>query len=37
MGSFLTPATPVPLAGLMALFGVAGVTTYLLFRPRKAG
>jgi len=37
MGAFVTPTTPVPLTGLMALFGVAGVTTYLLFRPRPAG
>ena len=37
MGAFPTPGTPVPLTGLMALFGVAGVATYLLFRPRRAG
>jgi DHA1 family bicyclomycin/chloramphenicol resistance-like MFS transporter len=37
MGSFITPATPTPLTGLMALFGISGVTTYLLFRPRPAG
>jgi DHA1 family bicyclomycin/chloramphenicol resistance-like MFS transporter len=37
MGAFVTPTTPVPLTGLMALFGMAGVTTYLLFRPRKPG
>ncbi|HWM60677.1 MAG TPA: multidrug effflux MFS transporter [Rhizomicrobium sp.] len=37
MGAFVTPATPVPLTGLMALFGVSGVATYLLFRPRTAG
>jgi hypothetical protein len=37
MGAFVTPTTAVPLTGLMALFGVAGVTTYLLFRPRPAG
>jgi DHA1 family bicyclomycin/chloramphenicol resistance-like MFS transporter len=37
MGAFTTPTSPVPLAGLMALFGLAGVTTYLLFRPRRAG
>ena len=37
MGAFVTPTTPVPLTGLMALFGVSGVTTYLLFRPRKPG
>ena len=37
MGAFVTPTTPVPLTGLMALFGMAGVTTYLLFRPRQPG
>jgi DHA1 family bicyclomycin/chloramphenicol resistance-like MFS transporter len=37
MGAFTTPTTPLPLTGLMALFGVAGATTYLLFRPRPAG
>lgn len=37
MGAFVTPATPVPLTGLMALFGFCGVSTYLLFRPRPAG
>jgi MFS transporter, DHA1 family, multidrug resistance protein len=37
MGSFVTPATPLPLTGLMALFGVTGVATYLLFRPRQPG
>jgi DHA1 family bicyclomycin/chloramphenicol resistance-like MFS transporter len=37
MGAFVTPTTPVPLAGLMALFGISGVATYLLFRPRTAG
>jgi len=37
MGSFVTPATPMPLAGLMALFGALGLGTYLLFRPRKPG
>jgi MFS transporter, DHA1 family, multidrug resistance protein len=37
MGAFVTPATPVPLTGLMALFGIAGMTTYILFRPRRAG
>jgi len=37
MASFVTPATPVPLTGLMALFGVCGIVTYLLFRPRPAG
>jgi len=35
MGAFVTPATPVPLTSLMALFGVSGVATYLLFRPRQ--
>jgi len=34
MGSFVTPTTPVPLAGLMALCGLLGLGTYLLFRPR---
>jgi DHA1 family bicyclomycin/chloramphenicol resistance-like MFS transporter len=37
MGAFPTPATSVPLTGLMALFGLLGVTTYLLFRPRTPG
>jgi DHA1 family bicyclomycin/chloramphenicol resistance-like MFS transporter len=37
MGSFVTPATPLPLTGLMALFALASVVTYLLFRPRPAG
>ncbi len=37
MGAFPTPATPLPLTGLMALFGIAGVTMYLLLRPRPAG
>jgi DHA1 family bicyclomycin/chloramphenicol resistance-like MFS transporter len=37
MGAFVTPTTSVPLAGLMALFGISGVATYLLFRPRAAG
>ena len=37
MGSFVTPATPLPLTGLMAIFGLCGVVTYLLFRPRQPG
>jgi len=37
MGAFVTPATPVPLTGLMAIFGIAGLMTYLLFRPRSPG
>ena len=37
MGAFVTPTTPVPLTGLMALFGTTGLATYLLFRPRPAG
>jgi hypothetical protein len=37
MGAFVTPTTPVPLTGLMALFGICGVSTYLLFRPREPG
>ena len=37
MGAFVTPTTPVPLTGLMALFGICGVATYLLFRPRQPG
>jgi DHA1 family bicyclomycin/chloramphenicol resistance-like MFS transporter len=37
MGAFVTPTTPVPLTGLMALFGTLGAATYLLFRPRAAG
>ena len=36
MGAFITPATPVPLTGLMAVFGITGAATYLLFRPRAA-
>ena len=35
MGSFVTPSTAVPLTGLMALFGLGGVATYLLFRPHQ--
>jgi MFS transporter, DHA1 family, multidrug resistance protein len=37
MGTFPTPNSPVPLTGLMALFGIGGVATYLLFRPRASG
>jgi DHA1 family bicyclomycin/chloramphenicol resistance-like MFS transporter len=37
MGAFVTPTSPVPLTGLMALFGITGAVTYLLFRPRPAG
>jgi DHA1 family bicyclomycin/chloramphenicol resistance-like MFS transporter len=37
MGSFVTPTTPMPLTGLMALFGFLGLGTYLLFRPRSPG
>jgi len=37
MGSFVTPQTAIPLTGLMALFGVGGVATYLLFRPHRPG
>ena len=37
MGSFVTPTTPMPLTGLMALFGFLGLGMYLLFRPRPAG
>jgi DHA1 family bicyclomycin/chloramphenicol resistance-like MFS transporter len=37
MGSFVTPTTPIPLTGLMAAFGLAGLLAYLLFRPRPAG
>jgi len=37
MGAFVTPTSPVPMAGLMALFGLSGVATYLLFRPRAPG
>jgi hypothetical protein len=36
MGAFPTPASPLPLTGLMALFGIAGLATYLLFRPQQA-
>jgi DHA1 family bicyclomycin/chloramphenicol resistance-like MFS transporter len=37
MGAFVTPATPLPMVGLMWLFGVSGLGTYLLFRRRGAG
>ncbi|HKQ11715.1 MAG TPA: multidrug effflux MFS transporter [Rhizomicrobium sp.] len=37
MGSFVTPATPMPLTGLMAACGLGGLLTFLLFRPRRAG
>lgn len=37
MGAFPSPATPAPMTGLMCLFGMAGLATYLLFRPRAAG
>jgi DHA1 family bicyclomycin/chloramphenicol resistance-like MFS transporter len=37
MGSFATPTTPVPLTWLMAMFGLLGLGTYLLFRPRPPG
>jgi hypothetical protein len=37
MGSFVTPATPMPLTGLMAACGLAGLLTFLLFRPRPPG
>ena len=37
MGAFPTPATALPLTGLMAACGVLGVATYLLFRPRAPG
>ncbi|MDB5735650.1 MAG: hypothetical protein JWN16_2287 [Alphaproteobacteria bacterium] len=37
MGAFLTPATPLPMTALMCLFGLSGLATYLLFRPRAAG
>jgi len=37
MGSFVTPTTPMPLTGLMALCGLLGLGTYLLFRPAKPG
>ena len=32
--AFVTPATPLPLTGLMALFGTSGAAVYVLFRPR---
>jgi DHA1 family bicyclomycin/chloramphenicol resistance-like MFS transporter len=35
MGAFVTPSTPVPLTGLMAAFGLTGLLTFLLFRPRQ--
>ena len=37
MGAFPNPATPLPLTALMCLFGLSGLATYLLFRPRPAG
>ncbi len=37
MGAFPSPTTAAPLTGLMCGFGVAGLATYLLFRPRAAG
>jgi DHA1 family bicyclomycin/chloramphenicol resistance-like MFS transporter len=37
MGAFPTPATPMPMTALMCLFGVSGLGTYLLFRPRQPG
>lgn len=37
MGAFPNPTTAVPLTGLMCAFGLAGLGTYLLFRPRAAG
>lgn len=36
MGAFPTPNSPLPLTGLMAVFGLCGVATYLLFRPHAA-
>ena len=36
-GAFVTPATPLPLTGLICGFGLAGLFTYLLFRPRAPG
>jgi DHA1 family bicyclomycin/chloramphenicol resistance-like MFS transporter len=37
MGAFLTPATPLPMTVLMCFFGLSGLATYILFRPRPAG
>jgi len=37
MGSFVTPSTAMPLTGLMAACGLAGLLTFLLFRSRRAG
>jgi DHA1 family bicyclomycin/chloramphenicol resistance-like MFS transporter len=37
MGAFPNPATPIPMTGLICGFGVTGLVTYLLFRPRAAG
>ena len=37
MGAFPSPATPIPMTGLICGFGLAGAVTYLLFRPRAAG
>ena len=37
MGAFPTPATSMPLTGLMAACGILGVSTYLLFRPHAKG
>jgi DHA1 family bicyclomycin/chloramphenicol resistance-like MFS transporter len=37
MGAFVTPTTPVPMTGLICGFGLCGLVSYLLFRPRPAG
>ncbi len=37
MGAFPSPISAVPLTGLICFFGLSGLVTYLLFRPREAG
>jgi MFS transporter, DHA1 family, multidrug resistance protein len=37
MGAFPNPATPAPMTALICGFGIIGLVTYLLFRPRRAG
>ena len=37
MGAFPNPVTPIPMTALICGFSIAGLATYLLFRPRAAG